>query len=113
LIVVHADVPLYPSLAMAAHESGTVRVRVSVKAGSVPTADTESAAPPVLLHAAKENVRTWRFTPDVYGMFDATYIYELAEAAGVFPENPHIDMQLPHLVRITAKPVKAMPMHGQ
>jgi len=27
-------------------------------------------------------------------------------------ENPRIAMDLPSLVRITAKPVKAMPLHG-
>jgi TonB family protein len=77
LIVVHADVPLYPPLAMAARLGGTVRVRVSIKGGSVLSADTESTAAPVLLNAAKENARTWRFTPDVNGTLEVTYLYEL------------------------------------
>jgi TonB family protein len=113
LMVVHADVPLYPSLALAAHQSGTVRLRISVKQGAVLSADALSSAPPILQQAAKDNVSTWRFTPDVNGALEVKYIYELEEADRVVPENPRISMQLPSVVRITAKPVKAIPMRGK
>lgn len=113
LIVVHADVPLYPALAVAARQSGTVRVRLSVKGGAVVSADAEESAPPVLVHAAKENARTWRFAPDVTSTLDVTYVYDLAKDETGVRENPRIEMQLPSLVRITARPVKAIPMDGK
>ena len=113
LIVVHADVPLYPALALAARQSGTVRVRLSVKGGVVVSADAGSAAPSVLVYAAKQNVRTWQFAPDVTSTLDVTYVYELAKDESGVRENPRIEMQLPSLVRITARPVKANPMDGK
>ena len=112
LIVVHADVPLYPTLAVAARLSGVVHVRISVKDGSVLSATTTSSAPPILVSAAKDNVGTWRFAPDVSGTLEVTYIYELAKEESLVRENPRIAMDLPSLVRITARPVKAMPLHG-
>ena len=112
LIVVHADVPLYPALAVAARLSGVVRVRISIKDGSVRSAETTSSAPPILVSAAKDNVGTWRFAPDVGGTVEVTYIFELAKEEGVVRENPHIAMDLPSLVRITAKPVRTTPLHG-
>jgi hypothetical protein len=113
LIVTHADVPLYPPVAVAAHHTGTVHLRVSIRQGAVLSADTDSAAPSVLVLAAKENIKTWRFTPDVTDNCEVTFIYELLEAHSVVPENPRIEMQLPSFVKITAKPVKPMPMDGR
>ena len=98
---------------MAARQSGIVRVRIFVKAGIVISADTESSAAPVLVHAARENARTWRFTTDVTDRIDVTYIYELAKEESGVRQNPRIEMQLPTLVRIIAKPVKAIPMDGK
>ncbi len=62
------------------------------------------------MHAATENARTWQFAPDVTGAIDVTYIYELTKDESGVRENPRIEMQLPSLVRITAKPVRAIPM---
>jgi len=112
LIVVRAEVPLYPALAVAARLSGVVHVRISIKDGSVRSVDATSTAPPILVSAAKDNVGTWRFAPDVSSTVEVTYIYELAKEESVVRENPRITMDLPSLVRITAKPVKAVPLHG-
>jgi outer membrane biosynthesis protein TonB len=110
LIVVHADMPLYPWLAIAARQSGTVRVRVSIKEGVVVNATAEASAPPVLVHAAKENALTWRFAHDATSTLTVTYIYELAKDESGVLQNPHIEMQLPTLVKITARPVYAFRM---
>ena len=112
-IVTHADVPLYPAVARAARQSGEVHVRVSVKRGMVTGTETQSSAPPILVGASKENVSTWRFSPDVDGAFDVLYIYELAKEEVTVPENPRIEMRLPSLVRITANPTKAMPLDSR
>lgn len=112
-IVVHADVPLYPAVAKAARLSGTVNVRVSVKGGSVASTDAQSSDSPILVNASKENIRTWRFAPDAYGTFEVTFIYELQKEESLAPENPRVEMRLPSLVRITARPTKAIPFDGK
>ncbi len=112
-LVTHADVPLYPALARAARLSGAVHVLVSVKNGLVASADTQSSAAQILVNAARENAKTWRFAPDANGTLKVTYIYELEKDEVIVPENPRVEMQLPSLVKITAKPAKAMPVHGK
>jgi hypothetical protein len=109
LMVLHADVPLYPVLARAARLSGTVRVRVGVKGGAVVSAVPESTAHQILQDAARDNVITWRFGPDIDASFEATFIYELANGETTVPENPHVEMWLPSLLKITARPTKATP----
>src|SRR5689334_22361180 len=82
-LVQHADVPLYPAIAKTAHMSGTVILRVTVKAGAVVAVeDKSSGAPVMLVKAATENVKTWQFLPDSQstlsqGMLEITYVYEL------------------------------------
>ena len=109
LLVVHADMPLYPWLALAARQSGTVRVRISIKEGVVVNATAEASAPPVLVQAAKENALTWRFAHDATSTLTVTYVYELTKDESGDVQNPHIEMQLPTLVKIKARPV--MPHH--
>jgi hypothetical protein len=113
LIVVHAEVPLYPALAVAARLSGVVQVHITIKRGSVRSVTTASSAPPILVNAAEHNVRTWQFAPDVNSNAEVMYIYELAKEEGIVPENPRITMDLPSLVKVTARPVRAMTMHGK
>lgn len=113
LIVVHAEVPLYPALAVAARLSGVVRVHITIKDGSIRSVTTTSSAPPMLVSAAKDNVGTWQFAPDVSSTAEVTYIYELAKEESVIRENPRITMDLPSLVKVTARPVKAMPINGK
>jgi TonB family protein len=113
-LVTRADVPLYPSLARAARLSGTVQVRVSVKNGSVASTETQSSsAAQILVNAARANATTWRFAPDANGTFEVTYIYELEKDEVVVPENPRVEMQLPSLVKITAKPAKPTTVYGK
>ena len=106
-IVYQAEVPQYPPVALRARLSGTVHLHAFVEKGEV--VKTESDSPIhllTLIHAATENIKTWQFSPDARGVFDVTFIYELQETEGNFPENPHIEMQLPTMVKISAKPVK-------
>jgi hypothetical protein len=110
LMIEHADVPLYPRLAVAARQTGTVRVRVSIQRGVVVSATAEASAPPVLVHAAKENALTWRFEPEVTSTLTITYIYELAAEETGVAQNPHIGMKLPTLIKITARPIRAARM---
>lgn len=105
-IVRHADVPLYPPIAKTARLSGTVQVLVTVKDGAVVNAEAKSSAHQILVNAATENVKTWKFEPETNATFQTTYVYTLEKEEAPVPENPRIEMQLPSLVRITARPTK-------
>ncbi|HWW14302.1 MAG TPA: energy transducer TonB [Candidatus Dormibacteraeota bacterium] len=106
-IVERAEVPHYPFLARAAGLTGTVHLRVQVKDGAVADTVADGSAHPILESAASKNVRTWRFGASINNVFDVQYVYELEGDAVSFPQNPRIEMQLPALVRITARPTKA------
>ena len=106
-IVLHADVPQYPALALAGRLSGSVHLHVLVQDGTVVKAESDSPVQlQILINAATENVKTWRFAHNARGTFDVTYAFELRKDEGVVPENPRIEMELPTLVRLVARPVK-------
>jgi hypothetical protein len=106
--VSHADVPLYPPVARITGIGGTVQVEVTVKDGAVASTELKSPAPLILVNATLENLKTWKFASDTNAMFRVTYIYEVEKEATASPGNPRIEMQLPNLIRITAKPPKLM-----
>ncbi|MGA2743168.1 MAG: energy transducer TonB [Candidatus Sulfotelmatobacter sp.] len=106
-IVLHADLPRYPPLAIEARLSGAVHLHVLVKNGAVTKAASDSPTePPILVGAATENVETWRFAPGATGTFDVTYTFELRKDEGSTLENPRIEMELPTFVKIVARPVR-------
>jgi TonB family protein len=106
-LVQHADVPLYPVIAITAHMSGRVTLRVTVKAGEVIAVEPKaSAASLMLVKAATDNVKTWRFWPEAQGPLEVTYVYELEKDESEFRRNPRIEMRLPTFVKIVATPTK-------
>jgi Gram-negative bacterial TonB protein C-terminal len=104
-LLVHADVPLYPAVALAARLSGTVRVKIQVSNGAVVNTETDSSAHMILVSATEKNVKTWQFASDANGPFELTYIYQLETEEAGLPENPRVEMQLP-VVKIIGRPVK-------
>jgi len=106
-LLVRAEIPLYPPVALAARLSGTVRIKVQVSKGAVVSTETDSSssAHTVLVSAAQKNVKTWQFAPDANGPFELTYIYQLETHEADLPENPRVEIQLP-FVKITGRPVK-------
>jgi hypothetical protein len=105
--VLHAEVPYYPSLAVEGRLSGTVQLHIVVEDGAVAKVEPHSPSQlQILINAATENVKTWRFAPGVRGEFDVSYRFELREDGAVFNGNPHIEMDLPTRVNLVATPVK-------
>jgi hypothetical protein len=102
---------MYPPIARAAHITGKVMVRVTVKKGLVVKTEVLSkpdvaAGQRYLESPTVENLKTWRFAADVTGAFTATYTYEISGTEIEEPTNAKIEM-LPSLdVKITARPVK-------
>jgi hypothetical protein len=104
-LLVHAEIPLYPPLALAARLSGTVRAKVQVSKGAVVNTETDSSAHAILVNAAEKNVKTWQFASDANARFELTYIYQLETHEADSPENSRLEMHLP-VVKITGRPVK-------
>jgi TonB family protein len=109
-ILQEATLPQYPPIAKAAHITGDVTVRVTLKDGLVTKTDVLSKLNPsgqrFLETPTVENLKTWHFAPDVTGSFTLTYTYEISDKETEEPTNAKIEM-LPSLdVKITARPVK-------
>jgi hypothetical protein len=115
-ILRESALPMYPPIAKAAHVTGKVIVRVTVKKGLVVKTDVLSELDPsgqrFLKIPTVENLKTWHFDAEVTSEFTVTYSYAFAGDETEGPTNPAVEM-LPSLdVNITARPVKPAVMHG-
>jgi hypothetical protein len=124
--LIRAELPLYPPIAQAAHISGKVEIQVTVEKGAVVDAQAKSVdvqisdpehravyddrakakVSPYLSNPSLANVKTWQFKPGERTTFLVEYVYRIEGEATVLPENPKIELDLPHLVTITARPLK-------
>jgi hypothetical protein len=110
-----AALPVYPPIAKAAHVTGKVAVRVTVKDGQVVKTEVVSKLDPsgqrFLETPTVENLKTWRFASDVTGEYTVSYTYEISGKESEQPTNARVEM-LPSLdVKITARPVKPTVMY--
>ena len=110
-----AALPVYPPIAKAAHVTGKVIVRVTIKDGLVVKTDVLSKLDPsgqrFLETPTVENLKTWHFAAHVTGAFTLTYTYEISGEESEQPTNARVEM-LPSLdVKITARPVKPTVMY--
>ena len=106
LVIQRANIPLYPGMAKVARIGGTVRVKVTVNHGEVTNTSVLSGAAPILEDAATSNIKTWKFLPDLTTTFVTTFVYVIDKHETSSPENPLIEMKLPKLVKLTARPTK-------
>ena len=105
LLVLQGDLPLYPAVARTAHVSGNVQVRVTVKDGEVIGTDVTSGNP-LLASSATDNIKTWKFEKVTNATFTTTFIYRLEKQQASGASNPKIELELPTLVKLTARPTK-------
>jgi hypothetical protein len=104
-LVVRADVPQYPPLARMAKITGKIEAEFTVKNGEVVNAEAKSGHP-LLVKATTDNIKTWRFSSKVSGMFATTFDYQVEGSETATMQNPKIEMRLPAFVRITATPTR-------
>jgi len=110
-ILQEAALPVYPPIGRAARITGKVVVEVTVSGGKVTATDVKSG-PRLLFGGTVANLQTWRFASDVNGKFTVTYTYVMSDEETESPTNPTVEM-LPSLdVKITAHPVKPIPMYS-
>jgi outer membrane biosynthesis protein TonB len=101
----HGDLPLYPALAKSARIIGTVQVRVTVENGEV-VGYAQPSGHPLLVSATIDNIKSWKFDKTVRTTFTTTFIYQLDGESEETeePSNPKLDLELPSLAKITARP---------
>jgi hypothetical protein len=109
-VIQGAALPTYPPIAKAAHVTGKVILRATVKDGLVVKTDVLSKLDPsgqqFLETSTVENLKTWRFAADVNGVFTVTYTYAISGTETEEPTNAKVTI-LPSLdVEITGRPVK-------
>jgi hypothetical protein len=111
-VVRSAEMPLYPHLARIARIEGTVRLQVWTDGSSVVKVQG-SGAHKLLMDAAEENLKTWRFYPHKATSFDAVFIYSLEKEVVSGWVNPSIVLHLPTKVEIRTKlyPVDTIEAH--
>lgn len=125
--VMHADLPLYPPLTSSLRISGTVKIEVTVEKGAVVDAQVKSTemkfsdpqketlydaqakekmARQFLADPSLANLKTWQFRPEDRTTFLVTYVYNIEGNETLLPENPKVELDLPRLVKVTARPFK-------
>jgi hypothetical protein len=89
-LVSHADAQ-YPPIAKTAHVMGDVVVKITTDGESVVESKAESG-PPLLLKAAEDNAKTWKFAPHTPGTFHVTYRFKFMDGnvATSFPNSDSV-----------------------
>ena len=123
--LIRAEIPFYPPAARAAHFGGTVEIQVTVENGAVLDAqvqggmvtaqasseqgamrDNQEKLLPYLSLPSVANIKTWQFQPEDHSTFLVKYVYKIEGEETPLPENPKVQLDLPHLVTVTVRPVK-------
>jgi hypothetical protein len=104
-LLVHGDLPVYPALAKSARITSTVQMRVIVENGDVVGTQTISGHL-LLVTAASDNIKSWKFDKTVRTTFATTFIYGMdgESERTKEPSNPTLELKLPSLAKITARP---------
>jgi hypothetical protein len=89
-LVSHANA-VYPPIARAAHVTGDVVVKITTDGQSIVEAHAESG-PPLLLKAAEDNAKTWKFAPHSPATFHVAYRFEFmdGDVTASFPNSGSI-----------------------
>lgn len=101
-VVKSADLPLYPNLARQARIEGTAICQVWTNGAAI-TRVQASGAHKLLMEAAEENLKTWRFYPHTPTSFTVTFVYSLDPSEVYGLVNPSLTLQLPLRVEIRTK----------
>ena len=104
-VVQSAEMPIYPELARQAQIEGTVNMQVWTDGKCIVKVQTMGAHK-LLMDAAEQNVRTWRFYPHKSQSFGVTFVYNLDREEVAGRANSSIASQLPTRVEIRSKRTK-------
>jgi hypothetical protein len=106
-VVVAAEIPRYPDLALQARVQGRLRLRVTIGGGQVVAVEELVETNPFFFKVAVDNLRTWRFESQGPATFDTTFRFSLVglptPACGGPPlaaDEPSIRLNYPSSVEI-------------
>jgi len=110
----NVSVPGYPGLAKQARIAGTAVVKADLNADGDVTAARATGAHPILDDAAERNLQQWKFCPADSPSFSVrhvtvTYVYRLAQPEENLRSHPHVVIDLPDRIEISAQPMQAVP----
>ena len=100
-MVRRAEVPTYPGLGLAAGMTGTVRVQVTVRKGTVSgTIVLASTGFAAFVPSTLANIKTWEFEDAIDTTFVTTFTYEMTDMVTEELQNPRVELDLPYHVRL-------------
>jgi len=103
-VVTAASVPLYPRTALLAHIQGSVKIPVTTDGQKIISFDAPDG-PPMLVQAAEEAIRTWRFEVHKPTTFLIHFEYQIDEPGSCSVENSTVTLRLPEDVQIKGRRV--------
>jgi len=105
-VVTAAAVPFYPAALRSTGTEGTVTLQITTDGRSVSSVALQSGKAMALVHAAEQNVKTWRFESHEPTSFNVTFTYRLLPEPDCRLDSGQVVLHLPTQVEVTAKPKK-------
>lgn len=111
--VIHLELPKYPPLARQTWIQGKVTVSVSVYRDGTASVAKEGKGHPLVLGAAEENLKTWRFQPNdsreaIPLEVDYEFVLDTEHPTDDFNVASTVTLDLPRHVRVFAPARKAI-----
>lgn len=105
--VAHLESPSYPQLARATGIQGKATVSASVYRDGTSSVATDGKGHPLLLGAAQENLKTWRFKPNDWPEaipleVEYEFVLDAEHPSDDLNPTPAVTLDLPRHVRISA-----------
>jgi len=98
--------PLYPGVALYLGISGTVVADVEVDGSGTAKVVIVSSTSKWLTAPTLTNLKTWRFETGFPASFRVAFHYVIKGDPAPPPDNPHVALDLPTGVTVTARPIK-------
>jgi len=109
----------YPRLAAMAQITGTVTLRIRIDSTGKVLDAKELSGHPILVKAAKANIKLWRFSPGLSGgekaesEFDFNYVFELKGVSEASVQCSQLTYEYPDKVTITSEAPHMEPGRGE
>jgi hypothetical protein len=98
-VVIKAELPIYPLIAMSVGMEGVVTLKVTTD-GTKVTSVVGIQGPAMLMKSAEKNIWTWNFLAHRPTTFITSFEYVITEPAQCYFTNPTATVHLPLSVRI-------------
>jgi TonB family protein len=100
---VHVESPIYPPLAVAARIVGDVLLAARIDSDGGVTLSYVVSGHPLLVQAALDNLKKWKFQPGESQEMEITYHFKVNGTPGNYPQS-ECTFDLPNSVTISSRP---------